>query len=180
MEPESILHDHYDVRHRARAMTVKGEVITHLLMYFILLYEFFRLRANIFYFIVVLQRLKWLHLRSHRVSGNKMPYDERYRPYVEKTRLLPFVQLVSRSMPHMIPCAITALVDRWRPETHSFHLPCGEMTVTLQDVSMILALPIRGQPVCVSSDSTDWREHMAHMIGTAPTKEGVSAGAFYP
>jgi hypothetical protein len=54
------------------------------------------------------------------------------------------------------------------------------MTVILQDVSMILALPIRGQPVCVSSDSTDWREHMTHMIGTAPTKEGVSAGASYP
>jgi hypothetical protein len=54
------------------------------------------------------------------------------------------------------------------------------MTVTLQDVSMILALPIRGQPVCVSSDSTDWREHMTHMIGTALMKEGVSAGASYP
>jgi hypothetical protein len=54
------------------------------------------------------------------------------------------------------------------------------MTVTLQDVSMILALPIRGKPICVSSNSTDWREHMTHMIGTAPTKEGVSAGASYP
>jgi hypothetical protein len=89
MEPESILHDHYDVRHRARAMAVKGEVITHLLIYFVLLFEFFRLRANIFYLIAVLQRLKWLHLRSHGVSGPKMPYDERYTPYVEKTGLLP-------------------------------------------------------------------------------------------
>ncbi|RVW53212.1 Serine/threonine-protein phosphatase 7 long form-like [Vitis vinifera] len=36
---------------------------------------------------------------------------------------------------------ITSLVERWRPETHTFHLPIGEMTVTLQDVAMILGLP---------------------------------------
>ncbi|RVW99396.1 Serine/threonine-protein phosphatase 7 long form-like [Vitis vinifera] len=33
---------------------------------------------------------------------------------------------------------ITSLVERWRPETHTFHLPIGDMTVTLQDVAMIL------------------------------------------
>jgi len=37
---------------------------------------------------------------------------------------------------------LTALVDRWRPETHTFHLPCGEMSPTLQDVAMLLGLPI--------------------------------------
>ena len=37
---------------------------------------------------------------------------------------------------------LTALVDRWRPETHTFHLPCGEMTPKLQDVAYLLGLPI--------------------------------------
>ncbi|KAK1650242.1 hypothetical protein QYE76_068047 [Lolium multiflorum] len=41
--------------------------------------------------------------------------------------------------------ALTALVDRWRPEKHTFHLRAGEMTPTLQDVSMILGLPIQGE-----------------------------------
>jgi len=36
---------------------------------------------------------------------------------------------------------------RWRPETHSFHLPCGEMIVTLQDAQKFLGLSIRGRPV---------------------------------
>ena len=39
---------------------------------------------------------------------------------------------------------ITALVERWRPETNTFHLPVGEMTVTLEDVACLWGLPIDG------------------------------------
>lgn len=42
---------------------------------------------------------------------------------------------------------LTALVDRWRPETHTFHLPCGEMAPILQDVSFLLGLPLVGEAV---------------------------------
>ncbi|XP_074328102.1 uncharacterized protein LOC141666014 [Apium graveolens] len=42
---------------------------------------------------------------------------------------------------------ITALVERWRPETNSFHFTFGEMTITLEDVYMILGLPITGRVV---------------------------------
>ena len=42
---------------------------------------------------------------------------------------------------------ITAFVDRWRPETHTFHLPFGEATITMEDVHYILGLSTAGRPV---------------------------------
>src|SRR3954470_1071809 len=38
-----------------------------------------------------------------------------------------------------------AFVERWHRETSSFHLPVGEMTITLHDVHCLLHLPIRGR-----------------------------------
>ena len=42
---------------------------------------------------------------------------------------------------------ITVLVERWRSETHSFHLPYGEMTITLQDMEVIMGVPVDGLPM---------------------------------
>ena len=39
---------------------------------------------------------------------------------------------------------ICALLDRWRPETHSFHFPWGEIAVTLEDVALLFGLPCSG------------------------------------
>ncbi|KAF1897258.1 hypothetical protein Lal_00034961 [Lupinus albus] len=36
---------------------------------------------------------------------------------------------------------------RWRSETHTFHLPIGECTITLEDVAYQLGLPIDGEVV---------------------------------
>jgi hypothetical protein len=45
--------------------------------------------------------------------------------------LLTLVRLVDGGLVQLDSSLLTALVDRWRPETHTFHLPCGEMAPTL-------------------------------------------------
>ncbi|KAA3458821.1 serine/threonine-protein phosphatase 7 long form-like protein [Gossypium australe] len=42
---------------------------------------------------------------------------------------------------------ISVLVKRWRPETHAFHLSCGDCTITLEDVALQLGLHIDGNAV---------------------------------
>ncbi|KAL8478361.1 hypothetical protein ACS0TY_030320 [Phlomoides rotata] len=57
---------------------------------------------------------------------------------------------------------ITALVERWRLEMHTFHFPVGEVTVTLQDIAIIWGLPIEEEHVvCREPNRTkeDWRQY---------------------
>jgi hypothetical protein len=61
--------------------------------------------------------------------------------------------------------ALKALVDRWCPATHTFHLLCGEITVMLQDVAMILGLPIDGAPVSGMVSPAGWRDSIMAAIG---------------
>ena len=53
---------------------------------------------------------------------------------------------------------ITTFVDRWRPETHSFHLPSGEMYVLMQDVTYILGLHLDGPAVTCTIDTDNWKD----------------------
>ena len=39
------------------------------------------------------------------------------------------------------------MVERWRPETHCFHLPFSEVTIILQDVYVLFGLRIKGDVV---------------------------------
>jgi hypothetical protein len=63
---------------------------------------------------------------------------------------------------------LSALVDRWRLENHSLHLPCGNATVTLQDFAMLLGLPIDGYLVCGRVDPTGWRVRVGELIDICP------------
>ena len=60
---------------------------------------------------------------------------------------------------------ITALAERWRQETQSFHMPHGEMTITLQDMSFLLGLPIDGEPLCMRTGGINWRQKIEDFLG---------------
>ncbi|GAU23699.1 hypothetical protein TSUD_304740 [Trifolium subterraneum] len=48
------------------------------------------------------------------------------------------------SLSKVDPQLLSAFTERWHPETSSFHLPFGEMTITLDDVACLLHIPVRG------------------------------------
>ena len=62
---------------------------------------------------------------------------------------------------------ITALVERLHPETHTFHLPHGEMGITLQDIEVMLGVPIDGLPV-IGKVRLDWNGLCFELLGHRP------------
>ncbi|KAL8502920.1 hypothetical protein ACS0TY_021881 [Phlomoides rotata] len=66
---------------------------------------------------------------------------------------------------------ITGLVERWRPETHTFHFPIGEATVTLQDVAIIWGLHIDGNPLSIHEHTftaDEWSWYCFEFLGFTP------------
>ncbi|MBA0861720.1 hypothetical protein Goshw_000164, partial [Gossypium schwendimanii] len=60
---------------------------------------------------------------------------------------------------------ISALIERWRPETHTFHLPCGECIITLEDVQLQLGLSGDGSALTEFVQSVDWEAICYDLLG---------------
>lgn len=63
---------------------------------------------------------------------------------------------------------VSVLVERWKPKKHTFHLPCDECTIILEDVQLQLGLPVDGLLVTGSAHATDWVGACGELLGLVP------------
>ncbi|RYQ97985.1 hypothetical protein Ahy_B08g094063 isoform A [Arachis hypogaea] len=96
-------------------------------------------------------------------------YNERVEEYLRSTEFYHVSQI------GVVQCQkvlVNALVERWHPDTHTFHLPVGECAVTLEDVAMIFGLSIDGLPVTgmTLSSFKALEAECLHQFGVAPRK----------
>ncbi|BAU01293.1 hypothetical protein VIGAN_11049800 [Vigna angularis var. angularis] len=83
-----------------------------------------------------------------------------------------FIHILKASTMEINHHLVTALVERWRVETHTFHLPLGESSITLEDVALQLGLPIEGHVVTgISSGPLTVFCHQ--LLGDVPPENNV-------
>lgn len=63
------------------------------------------------------------------------------------------------------PKLISALIERWRPKTHTFHLPYRECTITLEDMKLQLGLPVDESALTGSVQFAYWRAVCYDLLG---------------
>lgn len=73
---------------------------------------------------------------------------------------------------HLVDCMhgdlnmplISAFVERWHPETNSFHFPFGEMTITLHDVAYILNVSVVGEAIFGDHNVKELKIYLQNML----------------
>ncbi|XXG48213.1 hypothetical protein AAC387_Pa02g2724 [Persea americana] len=95
--------------------------------------------------------------------------------YVAKIGLQHLAELKKSKIDHAI---INALIERWRPQTNTFHFVCGETTITLGDISYLYGLPIDGKAVMGSiwSDKRKLSETCSRLLGVKVDKAAYLRG----
>ncbi|RYR64324.1 hypothetical protein Ahy_A03g010455 isoform B [Arachis hypogaea] len=86
-----------------------------------------------------------------------MPLDDRIMQYLQMACLTHLASLNDHWFWLDEPL-VSAFIERWRPNMHTFHLPFGEYTITLEDVAYQLGLLINGQ--YVSGCLTDFERYI--------------------
>ncbi|XP_027338102.1 protein MAIN-LIKE 2-like [Abrus precatorius] len=102
--------------------------------------------------------------KSQNISGGLEGVPQKIIPHLE---LANFIGLANLSQFSLDMGLITALVERWRPEMHTFHLSPGECTITLQDVAILLGLRIDGRPV-IATTGGNWAQIVEDHLGIRP------------
>ncbi|CAN1262433.1 Protein MAIN-LIKE 2 [Linum perenne] len=114
------------------------------------------------------QACKALKLRQR---SSCLEWSSEYEAFLRECRLLPVVCLLGST-----PCKelVTALIERWRPETNTFHLIQGEATITLEDVEVLTGLPTDGVPVTVAVDRRPPSVICEELLGVQPPAGSIT------
>ncbi|KAL5134965.1 Protein MAIN-LIKE 1 [Glycine soja] len=114
-----------------------------------------------------------LRLQDNHISNQVWEAQERIiRP--RYTSVWAFTHLDQIDNRHLV----SALVERWRTETHTFHFPHGEATITLQDVALQLGLKIDGLSV-TDFITGDVRVAYHTLLGDTPRDKYVKGKMIY-
>ncbi|KAF1864440.1 hypothetical protein Lal_00021862 [Lupinus albus] len=126
-----------------------------------------------------------LNLQNDHVSiniwnGGEVTFRARYNfwqhlpaePVLEVIHNIAFANILTIGATKINNHLVTALVERWRPETHTFHLPNGKCIVTLEDVAYQLGLPIDGD-VVTGPTSLDWEMICLNLLVAIPTDKQI-------
>ncbi|WJZ89279.1 hypothetical protein VitviT2T_008506 [Vitis vinifera] len=95
--------------------------------------------------------------------------DDRVRPYIIQSGFYVFHRVGHVKVDWPL---ITALLEKWCPKTHTFHMPVGEMTITLQDVAILFGLRVHGHPVTGSTD-INWHALCEELLGVRSTETDI-------
>ncbi|KAL9667109.1 hypothetical protein QQ045_001457 [Rhodiola kirilowii] len=107
-------------------------------------------------------------LKVHK--GGKLRLDARIHPYVVDVGFYPRTQVCSERVDSSL---LTAVVKRWRPETHTCHFNDGEATITLQDVPLLTGLHVEGMPV-IGRSQINFEQVCQRLLGVYPECESKS------
>ncbi|XP_070049309.1 serine/threonine-protein phosphatase 7 long form homolog [Nicotiana tomentosiformis] len=123
-------------------------------------------------------------LRARRVDDmwNFMKDRDLHPRVVQRLRDTCFYRILEIRRLQLDWSLITALIERWLPETYTFLLPIGEATITLQDVEVLYGIPVDGLPVVLPQAMREmtrgqYLDMLQQLTGFRPQDETAHSGA---